>query len=158
MPRKIKIHREGGHRKGYTRKDGTQVAPASVAPSTFMAEDRGKPGKTPPSEQWYNPEVKMDWHKDMSMQERRKNALKTHNGDELATARALQALANVTTDVETSRAAQEDARYFYQHHKPKERRPKPTRFSMPHGGKPQHHGGIVQHSGHIHRQRRGSIV
>jgi hypothetical protein len=127
-----------------------------------MAEDRGEPGKTPPSEQWYNPQVKMGWHKNMPIQERRKHALKAHNGDELATARALQALANVTTDVETSRAAQEDARYFYQHYQtkmPKIRRQKTTRFGYPHASKTkEHHGGIVQHSGHIHRQRRGSVV
>jgi hypothetical protein len=34
-------------------------------------------------------------------------------GDELATARALQALANVTTDTETAKLAKADADYFF---------------------------------------------
>jgi hypothetical protein len=36
----------------------------------------------------------MNWSKDMPVAERRRNALRAHGGDALATARALQALLN----------------------------------------------------------------
>lgn len=100
------------HRKGYVRKDGTRVKPA-----TYKTEDRGKPGKTPESEKFFHPGVKMDWHEDQPMATRRKNALSAHGGDELATARALQELANVTTDAATAKAARADAEYFFAKHK-----------------------------------------
>ena len=48
----------------------------------------------------------MHWHKAQSVEVRRANA----------TARALQALANVTTDPETSKLAKTDADYFYAKH------------------------------------------
>jgi len=43
-------------------------------------------------------------------------ALKAHKGNELATARALQALANVTADTETAKLAKADADYFFAKH------------------------------------------
>jgi hypothetical protein len=95
-------------RKSYTRKDGTVVKE-----TTYYTEDKGKPGKTPESQKFYHPKVEMNWHKDESQETRRANALKTHGGDELATARALQALANVTTDPETKKLAKADADYFF---------------------------------------------
>ncbi|MGZ4886340.1 MAG: hypothetical protein ACXV5O_01400 [Candidatus Aminicenantales bacterium] len=98
-------------RKSYTRKDGTVVKA-----TTYYAKDRGKPGKTPESEKWYKPDVEMNWNKDMSTGTRRANALKAHKGDELATARALQALANVTTDPQTKKLAKADADYFFAKH------------------------------------------
>ena len=55
----------------------------------------------------------MNWHKEDSEETRRTNALKAHGGDELATARALQELANVTTDPETKKLAKVDADYFF---------------------------------------------
>ena len=39
--------------------------------------------------------------------------LKAHNGNVLAAGRAVQALANITRDRATKRAAQADARYFF---------------------------------------------
>jgi len=60
--------------------------------------------------------VEMHWHKDLPAEVRRANALEAHKGDELATARALQALANVTTDAETARLAKADADYFFSKH------------------------------------------
>jgi hypothetical protein len=95
-------------RKSYTRKDGTVVKG-----STYLAPDRGKPGKTPESKKWYEHDVEMNWNKDMPAEERRANSLKAHGGDKLATGRALQALANVTTDNETARLAKADADYFF---------------------------------------------
>jgi len=95
------------HRKGYYRKNGTYVKP-----TTYRMEDRGKKGRTPKSEKWYAPRTKMNWSKDMAVNTRRNNALRAHGGDALATARALQALANVTTDRETKREAGWDSAYF----------------------------------------------
>jgi len=96
------------HRKGYYRKNGTYVKP-----TTYRMEDRGKKGRTPKSEKWYAPRTKMNWSKDMAVNTRRNNALRAHGGDALATARALQALANVTTDRETKREAGWDSAYFF---------------------------------------------
>jgi hypothetical protein len=95
-------------RKSYVRKDGTRVKAA-----TYHIKDRGKPGKTPASEKWYEHNVEMNWHKDEPAEVRRANALNAHKGDKLATARALQALANVTTDAKTAGLAKSDADYFF---------------------------------------------
>ena len=98
-------------RKSYVRKDGTVVKG-----TTYYTQDKGKPGKTPENEKFYHPKVEMHWHKDQPTKTRRANALKAHEGDELATARALQALANVTTDIETAKLAKTDADYFFASH------------------------------------------
>jgi hypothetical protein len=95
-------------RKSYARKDGT-----IVKGTTYSTKDTGKPGKTPEGEKFYHPKVEMHWHKNQPAEVRRANALKAHNGDKLATARALQALANVTTDIETAKLAKIDANYFF---------------------------------------------
>ncbi len=102
MP-KIKVTR-----KSYVRKDGTKVKG-----TTYYTEDKGKPGKTPESEKFFHPQVKTNWSKDLPEEVRRRNALKAHGGDMLATARALQELSNVTTDAETKRLTKEDADYFF---------------------------------------------
>ena len=95
-------------RKSYVRKDGTRVKG-----TTYYTEDKGKPGKTPESEKFYHPKVKMNWSKDLPESVRRRNALEAHGGDVLATARALQELSNVTTDAETKRLTKTDADYFF---------------------------------------------
>lgn len=69
------------------------------------------------SKNWFVPGKTMDWHKTDSQTTRRRNALRAHKGNELATARALQALANVSQDKETVRKAGADAKYFYGRHK-----------------------------------------
>src|SRR5450759_1697517 len=97
-------------RKSYVRTDGT-----AVKRTTYYTKDKGKPGRTPESEKFYHPKVEMHWHKDQSAEVRRANALKAHNGNKLGTARALQALANVTTDAETAKLAKADANYFFKH-------------------------------------------
>ena len=98
-------------RRSYVRKDRT-----AVKGTTYYTKDKGKPGKTPESEKFYHPKVEMRWHKDQLPDVRRVNALKAHEGDELATARALQALANVTTDIQTAKLAKSDADYFFFKH------------------------------------------
>jgi len=84
---------------------------------TFLTKDKGKPGKTPEEEQWFEPGVETGWEKGMPQGERRQLVLKAHKGDELASARAMQSLANVTTDRETKREARADATYFFSEYK-----------------------------------------
>ena len=98
-------------RKSYVRKDGT-----AVKGTIYYTKDEGQPGKTPESEKWYQHNVEMHWHKDLPAEVRRANAVEAHKGDELATARALQALANVTTDAETAMFAKVDADYLFSKH------------------------------------------
>jgi len=68
------------------------------------------------TEKWYSSSVIMGWRKDQSMATRRRLALRSHKGDKLATARALQSLANVTQDKQTKKLARADALYFYALH------------------------------------------
>ena len=98
-------------RKAYVRKDGITVKGTS-----YYTKDKGKPGKTPESGKWYEHNVEMNWHKDEPAGVRRANAREAHKGDRLATARSLQALANVTADPETREVAKSDADYFFAKH------------------------------------------
>lgn len=62
---------------------------------------------------WFEAGRSLNWHKDDSQRVRRAAALKSRRGNNLRTARALQALSNVTTDLETKRKAAQDAAYFF---------------------------------------------
>jgi len=53
----------------------------------------------------------------MGREKRLRTALRSRRGNVLSTARALNALANVTTDVETKRKARADASYLYKVHR-----------------------------------------
>lgn len=64
-------------------------------------------------ERWYSPTRHTGWQKSQTATERRRRSLRAHKGDKLSTARALQALANVTTDKQTKKLARADAAYFY---------------------------------------------
>jgi hypothetical protein len=99
-------------KKGYVRKDGT-----AVKAITYLTEDKEKLGKTSENQKFFHPNVMMNWHKDEPSETRRANALKAHNGDKLAVGRALQELANVTTDEATARLAKVDADYFFSKNK-----------------------------------------
>lgn len=99
-------------RKAYRRSDGTKVKA-----STYKTKDKGKKGRTPKKNRWFNPSVHTGWSKEKSPVIRRKLALGTHKGDYLSTGRAMMALANVTTDKATARAARQDALYFYAKHR-----------------------------------------
>ena len=72
-------------------------------------------------DKWYQEATKgskpLGWRKSMSQRERIRVALKARRGDVLATARALNALANVTADNETKRKARADASYLYKVHR-----------------------------------------
>jgi hypothetical protein len=67
-------------------------------------------------EKWFSPSIIMGWRKEQSATTRRRLALKSHKSDKLATARALQSLANVTKDRITKKLARADALYFYALH------------------------------------------
>lgn len=64
-------------------------------------------------ERWFQPGEHLTWAKEDTQATRRRNALKSRKGDNLATARALQALANVTKDKTTKVRASSDAKFFY---------------------------------------------
>ena len=70
---------------------------------------------------WFHPKIHSGWDKRMETEERRALMLKAHKGNYLATARALQALANVNSgprgDSGTNYVAGIDARYFFRAHK-----------------------------------------
>lgn len=99
-------------RKAYTTRTGTRVKA-----TTFKAKDTGKKGRTPKSQQWYNPKVHTGWDKDQSAAYRRRLVLTAHKGNILASGRAMQALANVTVDKRTAQLARQDALYFFAKHK-----------------------------------------
>ena len=107
------IKRKSYTRKSYTRKDGTRVKATQVPSSTFKVKDRGKPGRTPESQRFYHPKVRTGWSKDLSQKVRIAKVVEAHKGDILASARGLQALANVTTDRETKLKARTDAKVLF---------------------------------------------
>jgi len=73
---------------------------------------------------WFNSGPPTGWRKEDTQAQRRSVALASRKGKVLPTARALQALANVTTDPETRRKAHADAQYFYALYKAKQKRTK----------------------------------
>jgi hypothetical protein len=113
--RTLLIKRRGYKRKPYRRKDGIKVRGAVVPATRARIIDRGKPGLTPKSQQFYHPKVKTGWHATDSEKARRGKALRAHHGDVLATGRGLLALANVNhrTNPKVSRIARKDADYFF---------------------------------------------
>jgi len=72
------------------------------------------------AEKWYkaagSKSKHTGWKKSYPAKKRRTLALKGHKSN-LSAARALQALANVTQDEPTKKAAQADAKFFYKEHK-----------------------------------------
>jgi hypothetical protein len=71
---------------------------------------------------WYAAGEPLNWRKSDKVETRRRKALASRHGDALATAHALQALANVSTDPTTQRLAEADAKYFFELHKKKTHR------------------------------------
>ena len=71
---------------------------------------------------WYSSGKPLNWSKKDSQTTRRREALRARKGDYLATARALQALANVTTDPETRRKSEGDSHYFLKMYHVKKKR------------------------------------
>jgi REP element-mobilizing transposase RayT len=65
------------------------------------------------NKKWFSPGVKMNWNHQDLREVRRRNALRAHGGDLLATARALQQLANVSQVGVVAKAARQDAVHFF---------------------------------------------
>lgn len=72
-----------------------------------------------PKEKWFpsGEFAETGWKKTQPPKVRRKKVLKAENGDLLASARHLQALANVTQDKVTKRTAKKDADYFFRRYR-----------------------------------------
>lgn len=69
---------------------------------------------------WFHPKVQSGWSKDDAPTVRRQAVLKAHKGNLLSAARGKIALANVTQDSATEKAARADAKYFLdKYHKEK---------------------------------------
>ena len=70
---------------------------------------------------WFEPGKRLGWRKDDNQDKRRRIALRNRNGNLLKTARALQALSNVTKDKDTKRKSHLDAQFFYRKYAKKRR-------------------------------------
>ena len=126
--RKIVVKRKGYHRKGfYIHRNGKRIyiPPTHVKPTTYKTKDRGKPGRTPKSKQWFYPKRKLkykgkEWHADNKASTRRKVLAGLMKSRGYATVvRELNALRNVTTDRKTKRAASSDLKWLQKQHKGK---------------------------------------
>lgn len=73
--------------------------------------------KTRKKVKWFEKGEPLNWRKTDSQAKRRREALKSRKGDYLATARALMALSNVTTDSKTKSLARSDSYYFFAMHR-----------------------------------------
>lgn len=73
---------------------------------------------------WFEAGRPLGWRKQDSQTKRRAIALRNRDGDYLKAGRALQALANVTTDKETARKSSADASYMFAQHRKKQSRGK----------------------------------
>jgi hypothetical protein len=86
----------------------------------FMTEDRGKRGRTPESEKFFEPKKHTGWEKTQATTIRRSKLLeatdkkKSMHDRYVEAGRMIQELANVTTDEETKTKAKEDANYFFE--------------------------------------------
>ncbi len=83
----------------------------------YKTLDKGKPGRTPKRKRWAKFETETGWEKTMLAGKRRRLVLEAHKNDYLASGRAMQQLANVTTDERTELLAGRDARWFFKEHK-----------------------------------------
>jgi hypothetical protein len=115
-------------RKGYWRgpyiytRNGKviKVKKTWVPETTYMTEDKGKPGRTPKSEKFFEPKRHTGWEKTQEPATRRSMLLnatdknRTVHDRYVEAGRMIQELANVTTDEETKTKAKEDADYFFE--------------------------------------------
>lgn len=91
----------------------------------------------------------MDWHHTDPLTVRRANALRAHDGDELATAQALQQIANVTQHQPTRKSLKFDADYFFRMHN--------VKMGRLHTGLQSLHSNRFGHHGK-HRRRAGRLI
>jgi len=116
-----RIRIKGYKRKGYIKdvKPGPGVKKGRISATTVRGHlrvDKGKPGRTPKAQRWFKPTRRLGWDKDMPQEKRLRVAIASRPGSwdmhrkNLSAFRALNALANVTTDRETETKARQDAR------------------------------------------------
>jgi len=110
---KLKIPKKTYTRGPWTDRFGYKHGSRRVTRGSYLAPDKGTKGRTPRSQQWFSPGVHTGWEKGLPAAERRELVLDAFGGDYLTAARSKQALANVTKDKETKKAAQSDASYFF---------------------------------------------
>ncbi len=119
----LKIKRKGYWREAFTyTRNGkvVSVKRAWVPETTYMTEDRGKPGRTPASRRFFEPKRHTGWEKTQPAATRRAKLLAaTESGKPMhdryvEAGRMIQELANMTTDRETKAKAEEDAVYFFE--------------------------------------------
>ena len=119
----IKVKRKGYWRGPYTyTRNGKviNVKKSWVPETSFMTEDKGKPGRTPESKKFFEPKRQTGWEKTQEAATRRGKLLdatdktKSMHDRYVEAGRMIQELANVTTDEETKTKAREDAEYFFQ--------------------------------------------
>lgn len=120
-------------RKGYWREPYTysrngkviNVKKSWIPETTYMTKDKGKPGRTPESEKFFEPKRHTGWEKIQGAATRRHNLLEaTDKGKSMhdryvEAGRMIQELANVSTDEETRTKAKLDAGYFFEKAKEK---------------------------------------
>ena len=124
--RKIIVRRKGYHRRGFyihRNRKRIWIPPTHVKPATYKAKDRGKPGKTPKSRQWFHPKRKLkvgnrEWKASHKAAYRRRvlSALVKKRGY-ATVVRELNALRNVTTDRKTKQAATADMKWLKKKYK-----------------------------------------
>ena len=126
LKRLLEIHRRGYKRKAYTmhrKRKKIYVKATRVKPTTYKARDRGKPGKTPKSKQWFHPKRKLkvgsrEWKATHKAASRRRILASLVKRRGYATVvRELNALRNVTTDAKTKQAATADMKWLKKKYK-----------------------------------------
>jgi hypothetical protein len=119
----LRVKRKGYWRGSYTYTRNNKVIKVKktwVPETTYMTEDKGKPGRTPESEKFFEPKRHTGWEKTQEPANRRSKLLnatdknKSMHDRYVEAGRMIQELANVTTDEETKTKAKEDADYFFE--------------------------------------------
>jgi len=125
---KLRIKRKGYIRRSYVKDvipgKGVKlkrIPSTRVKPTTYLAKDRGKPGRTPKSKRWAKFEGNLSgWRKDLPESKRHECIMKTVRRDGVnSTKRKLIQLANVTTDRETKIKARKDFEWLRRKYPPK---------------------------------------
>lgn len=116
--KKLTVHREGYWRKSHIRTLPSgrrrRVKRSWIPKTSYKTMDRGAPGRTPESEQWFEPEGSLyGWHKGQGDTTRHRALEISVREDGYATTiRRLNALRNVSTDRETDQKTKKDMEWL----------------------------------------------
>lgn len=122
--KKLTVNRKGYWRKAHERRTPSgrvvKVKRTFIPKSRFKTMDRGAVGRTPKSEQWFEPKGSLyGWGKDLSERARHQALNESVRKDGYATTiRRLNALRNVSTDAKTDRVAKADMIYLKKKYRP----------------------------------------